>query len=219
MVILTAAGHGGPDPGAVNPYNPGRPEKVITLEIDAEFFRIAAANGHQVHRMRTGDTRLNLDAITYTARSVGARAVLEFHVNAEIPEAEGVTALCLPPSVAEHSASLAARIVRRVSEATGMQPLPLQYRTWSRFEELRDRLQVLSESGFITNVRDEALLRHPGVISTIAFAHLVALHEQEGLPPPVMPSGARERSPGLALAAAGAGLLVGSLALHRRWRA
>lgn len=216
MVILTAAGHGGDDPGARNPYTPGRDEKVINLEIDAEFYRLSQYNKHRVYRMRTGDTRLDLDAIAPAAKSVGADVVIEFHVNAEVPEVRGVTALCLPPGESTRSASFAGIAVRRISEATGMPPLPLLYRTWSRFLELRDRVHVLTESGFITNPDDEALLRQPRVITAIALAHLRAVHDFFGLPEPVVPGPAGGAAVlGLAIAGLGGGLLVAALSRRR----
>jgi len=213
---LTAAGHGGSDPGAANPYFPGRSEKVITLEIDRAFHRLASMNGHTVYRMRYDDTDWHVDDIVPTARAVGADVVLEFHVNSHYPgsPASGIESLVYPRTQSEN---LAWMMMWAISRASGL-PVrnnPILYVEWTRFRELSDRLHVLTENGFITSPVDEAMLRDPAVIQAIAWGHLAGIHEYYGLSAP-------STSPGVVpiiLVSAGIVALGGAIlwAIRREW--
>jgi N-acetylmuramoyl-L-alanine amidase len=185
-VILTAAGHGGPDPGALNPYYPSRPEKVINLEIDEAFSRQARAAGHTVHRMRTGDTLLDLGRIVPTARSVGADVVIEIHVNSSFSSsANGVEVWALPNHESTRLAGFMAQNIAAAGFANrGVRNALEHPLIGSRFQQLTDRLHVLTENGFISNAHDEALLRQPAVIEAIAYGHLAGIHAYFGLPLP-----------------------------------
>lgn len=195
-VILTVAGHGGADPGAPNPYLPGRPEKMINLEIDQAFYRLARAAGHSVHRMRTGDAKADYSQIVPTAQSVGADVVIEIHTNSSTGrEARGVEVWCLRSSPADAS-GLAAAMARDISMAipTANRGVKYAYSGWSpysRFVNMSTSLpkayHVLTENGFISNAQDEMRLRDPKVIEAIAYAHLTAMHGVFGWPVPEPP--------------------------------
>lgn len=212
--ILTAAGHGGADPGASNPFHPGRPEKVITLEIDEEFSRLARAAGHSVARMRTADVSWSPGAIPDRVRSVKAEIVIEFHVNSSPvpPSTPGVEVWAFPTTASE---ALARAVARRVSTEAGManRGVKLAYPGWGPYErmrELRDRFYVLSENGFINHPGDEAKLRDPRVIRAIAYGHLAAIHEHFGWSMPPHPG---LRVPWLLVAAGAAVVAAVPLAL------
>lgn len=182
LVFLTAAGHGGPDPGAPNPHNPSRPEKVINLEIDAEFERLARLNGHTVHRMRKTDVAWNPDDLPEMAAKVNADVVYEFHCNASpSPSVRGIEALVYPYG---KGASVVDYLIDRLSLATGMPARQPVFVWWDRFSRLKERLHLLSENGFITNYDDELLLRSPVIISHIARVHLATAHWYFGLGEP-----------------------------------
>jgi|GEM_PF-6505630 N-acetylmuramoyl-L-alanine amidase len=198
MIIVTAAGHGGDDSGALNPYRPHRPEKAITLEIDGAFAALAGACGHRVYRVRTGDVRVYLGTIISTARNVGANLIIEFHVNSVFDSsAQGVEVWALPDTP---SWRLAEMMAGYVAGAAGMvnRGVRTVYPGWSsygRFVEVRNSLpgtlHVLTESGFISNPEDEEKLANPAIIQAIAHAHLAALHAYAGLRPPKAPGPAR----------------------------
>jgi N-acetylmuramoyl-L-alanine amidase len=182
-VIVTAAGHGGSDIGAPNPFNPSRPEKVINLEIDEAFSRFARAAGHTVHRVRTGDTRLSPSEMIATAKNTNADVVIEIHVNASIsPTANGVEVWALPDYK-----RLAELTSRNIASSAGFynrgfrNALNHAY-IGNNAQQLRERPYIVTENGFITNPRDEMLLRDPRVINAIAQGHLAGIHLYLGLP-------------------------------------
>lgn len=185
--FLTAAGHGGSDPGAPNPFNPNRPEKVINLEVDAAFARLAQANGHTVHRMRTGDTKLALAEMVNTAKKVGAHIILEFHTNASLnSSARGVEAFAVPGTP---SWSIARTHCAQVARRTGMPDRGARdasFLGFSRFTEFQqlNKIFFLAENGFITNREDEVLLRRADIIRAIAISHLAAVHAYFNWPAP-----------------------------------
>ncbi len=196
MTFLTLAGHGGPYTGALNPYHPDLPEKAVNLLIDSAFYNIARANGHTVHRLRTGDYHVPLEEVYPEAVRVGADAVFEIHCDSVSDQnARGCHAIALPTSL---SWSLAGILPSWVSVMTGIPNLgrrdhlwgdsPTPIYTWSitRFVQLASQLHLMSENGFLSNAADEAILTSPAGQTQIAWAHLAAVHDLYGLGTPAL---------------------------------
>lgn len=197
MIILTAAAHGGADPGASNPFDPTHPEKHINLAIESRLAELAALNGHQVYRMRTGDESWALSDLAPTANRVGAQAVFEIHCNSagRVSTTRGAYAIALPGAPGWEVGRL---IMRHLQQATGIPNLGVQDHLWdrgrliftpdiTRFRELADRVHLTTENGFITNPDDYQVLSSPNGQLMIAWSHLAGLHEYYGLPAPRLP--------------------------------
>lgn len=181
MVIVTRAGHGGRDLGASNPYNPLRPEKVINLEIDEAFERVAVLNGHTVYRQRIDDSWIDLSGLDTFARAHGAEVIIEFHCNWVLDRSqEGVLYIAVPSTPGD---ALGHLITSEISWRTGMSNRGILPQYWERLR--RDIPHIISENGFISNATDEQLLAQPEVIERIAFSHLVGIHRYYNLHAPI----------------------------------
>lgn len=190
MVILTAAGHGGPDPGALNPYNPSYHEKSVTLKIDSAFSKYATQHGHTVYRMRVDDRDFDLNDIAPKANMVGAHCIIEFHVDSVSDHsASGCHAIAIPGTPGWAVANYTSKTV---STATGIRNLgvkdhfwnngvPLKVEDVTRFRQLSTRIHLLSENGFISNFQDEQVMESQEGIEKIAWSHLYAIHQYTGL--------------------------------------
>ena len=166
MILLTIAGHGGPDSGALNPFNSWLPEKTINLNIANEITRIAAMNGHEAYAMRTTDIDFALNDIAPTARELGAQVVVEVHCDAGDIYSTGCHAICLPNT---QSVILGEHICSKIEQTVGIpnngvkdhfwsNRQPVYVRNVARFQQLVDRCHLLVESGFITGEHDEPIL-------------------------------------------------------------
>lgn len=218
MVFVTMAGHGGDDPGASNPHHPYLPEKAINLLIDEEFARIAVLNGHTVHRLRTGDYKVSLNEIAPKAIEVNASAVFEFHCDSVTDQsARGCHAIILPGTPGEN---VGLRLTSYINALTGIptlgvkdhfwgtSPTPIYTRDVVRFQQLANRIHAMTESGFISNWLDEGVLSSGSGRTSIAYAHLKAVHDYYGLPDPSISGGSGSSVlAGLGFFALGIGML------------
>lgn len=119
-VIVLDAGHGGQDPGAVDPVN-GYYESHLVLtsaQLLADYF---AANSEQVEVVltRTSDEYVGISQRAAYANSVNADVFISLHLNAaENTEAQGFQIFPAVPGRTNHEASLqlAENIVASVAE-------------------------------------------------------------------------------------------------------
>jgi len=88
MKIVVDAGHGGPDPGCVSPWN-GLKEKDLTLAIAARLTDRLLAAGHVVVRTRSADERIPLSRRCATANAGGVDLAVSVHLNADDSIDEG----------------------------------------------------------------------------------------------------------------------------------
>lgn len=80
MLVGLDAGHGGSDPGAIDPL--GREEKAFTLVMATLCWTLFQAKGQQVHMTRVRDIRVPNVERALGCNRAGCDAVISFHWNA-----------------------------------------------------------------------------------------------------------------------------------------
>ncbi len=163
VVVALDAGHGGSDPGAIGPT--GEQEKDAVLAI-AQHLRALLQRQHiDVVMVRDSDVFVPLDDRAQIAARAGATVLVSIHANAAVDaNANGAQTFYAAPQ----SAALAAAVLEEVSRAVGLAP---RGATQARFKVLVDSPRIpaiLVETAFITNPREEQMLRDPA--SQQAFA-------------------------------------------------
>lgn len=156
IVVALDAGHGGTDPGAIGPT--GVQEKDVALAI-AQDLRILLARQHiDVVMVRDADVFVPLEDRADIAARGGATLFLSIHANAAVDSnANGTQAFYWTPQ----SAPLAAAVLDEVSREVNLVP---RGASQAEFKVLVDSTRVpaiLVETAFITNPREEAVLRDP----------------------------------------------------------
>ena len=185
-LIVIDPGHGGRDPGAIG--TTGTLEKTVTLAAAQELRRQLEATGrYRVALTRTGDRTVSLAQRLAFARNHGADLLIAIHADASHNHsARGasvyVSSGSSPTAKLSASRGNSGRIAQALA-APEPQPTPgsawLQY---SMIEQLADDVRmvatparaahlyvlgsrtlpsVLLEMGFLSNRKDEALLRQP----------------------------------------------------------
>jgi N-acetylmuramoyl-L-alanine amidase len=170
VVVALDAGHGGSDPGAIGPT--GIREKDVTLAVAQYLRRLLGQQHIDVVMVRDADVFVPLEDRAQIAARGGATLLVSIHANAATDAgASGTqTFYATPPSQ-----PLAAAVLDEVSRATGFAPRGVSQ---ARFKVLvdADRIPaVLLETAFITNPREEQMLRDPAVQQALAQGTLKAI--------------------------------------------
>ncbi len=197
MILLIAAGHGGPDPGAQNPFNSNYPEKSANLAISLELARLAVLNGHTAHNMRTTDIDWSPSFLPARAAEVNADVVVEVHCNSVAggtTDARGSSGHTIPYT---SGWNMADAVGVGISLYSGIPARGTYEYIWrdntrvncidlARFPALRDagRVHFLMESGFINNKQDNAILTSPLGAGSVAYGYLAGMHAVLNLPEP-----------------------------------
>ncbi len=156
VVVAIDPGHGGSDPGAIGPD--GVREKDVVLAIARDLHALLAERHIDTVMVRDGDDFVPLDDRASIAQRAGATLFVSIHANASVDgAANGVqtfyyTAQSLP---------LAQAVLEELSRASGLAP---RGTAQARFEVLLDNPQIpaiLVETAFVTNPREEQMLRDP----------------------------------------------------------
>jgi N-acetylmuramoyl-L-alanine amidase len=162
-VVALDAGHGGSDPGAIGPT--GVREKDVTLAIVQDLRALLARQHVDVVMIRESDVFVPLEDRAQIAARGGATLFVSIHANAAVDSnANGTQAFYATPQ----SAPLAAVVLDELSRAIGLAP---RGASLARFKVLvdSDRIPaILVETAFITNPREEQMLRDPGMQQIIA---------------------------------------------------
>lgn len=168
MKIAILAGHGGSDPGAVDPIEKEQndgiyQDDVCTEESDvnlkaAEILeKILTNNGHEVLMARDRDVYISLQNRTHFANDNNVDITISLHANAAAnSSAEGIETLHYPGS--ENGMKLAYNVQKRMIEASKAVDRGIKRR--DNLYVLRKTLMpaVLIEMGFLTNPKEEHLL-------------------------------------------------------------
>jgi len=168
MKIAILAGHGGSDPGAVDPIEKEQndgiyQDDVYTEESDVNLKaakileKILTNNGHEVFMARDKDVYISLQNRTYFANDNNADIVISLHANAAANSAaEGIETLHYPGS--ENGQKLANNVQKRMIKASNATDRGIKER--DNLYVLRKTLMpaVLVEMGFLTNPKEEHLL-------------------------------------------------------------
>jgi len=156
VVVALDPGHGGTDPGAIGPT--GVREKDVVLAI-AQALRTLLQQKHiDVVMVRDSDVFVPLEDRAQIAARGGATMFVSIHANGSVDaNANGTqTFYAYSPS-----APLAGVVLEEVSRAAG---LPSRGSTQAQFKVLVESPQtpaILVETAFITNAREEQMLRDP----------------------------------------------------------
>ncbi len=162
-VVALDAGHGGSDPGAIGPT--GLQEKDVALAVAQDLRTLLQRQHVDVVMVRDADIFVPLEDRAQIAARAGATLFISIHANAAVdPNASGAQAFYASPQ----SAALATALLDEMSRAAGLAPRGLMQ---ARFKVLVDNPRipaVLVETAFISNPREEQMLRSPAIQQTLA---------------------------------------------------
>lgn len=164
--IWVDAGHGGSDPGAIGPG--GLKEKDVTLGVSQALAFLLREMGYGVGVTRLLDEYVALGERCRRANTFDAAVFVSVHCNAAaVPAANGIETFHYPTS--RNGMQLARLIQAELVAATGLRDRGAKY---ANFQVLRDTAMpaVLVELGFISNPREEELLRSDDYQLTCAQA-------------------------------------------------
>ncbi|MFB5661900.1 N-acetylmuramoyl-L-alanine amidase [Alteribacillus sp. HJP-4] len=180
--IFIDPGHGGNDPGA---NGNGFIEKHLTLEVGLKIRDMLQEEYEdvEVRMSRTNDSFISLDRRSRMAVEWGADGFVSVHFNAASIEASGTETYMHSNSNLPglrnnlHSSILAALRTQGTVNDRGLKR--------ANFAVLRGTYQsmrtALTESLFLTNQRDAALLRLPGTIDAIVSGHVEGIAKEFNL--------------------------------------
>jgi len=183
MIVCIDPGHGGPDPGAVNPIL-GLREKHVTLEVSKRLAEYLRRAGVDVILTRETDTDLapGLDdkeemmARAKVANDARADYLVSIHANsASNPEASGIEVLYWPGSV--KGEALAKSILDAMHTAGGLDKRGV-FPRGLLLHSYGNMVTVTAEIGFVSNRVDGMLISQAAwrdkVALGIAFGILAA---------------------------------------------
>ena len=177
VVVAVDAGHGGTDPGAIGPT--GVREKDVVLAIAQALKRLLTRQHLDVVMIRDADVFVPLEDRAQIATRGGATLFVSIHANASTdPNATGTQTFYANPM----SQMLAASVVDEVGRTSG---LAARGATQASFQVLVDTTRIpsiLVETAFITNWREESLLRNPSVQLAMAQGVLKGIQRYLSMP-------------------------------------
>ncbi len=163
VVVALDAGHGGSDPGAIGPT--GVQEKDVALAVAQLLRGMLQRQRIDVVMVRDADIFVPLEDRAQIAARSGATLFISIHANAAVdPNANGAQAFYASPQ----SVALATALLDEMSRATGLAPRGV---VQARFKVLVDTARipaVLVETAFISNAREEQMLRNPAIQQALA---------------------------------------------------
>ncbi len=156
VVVAIDPGHGGSDPGAIGPD--GVREKDVVLAIARDLRSLLAERHIDTVMVRDDDEFVPLDDRASIAQRGGATLFVSIHANASVDAAaNGVQTFYY----SVQSLPLAQAVLEELSRASGLTP---RGTAQARFQVLLDNRQIpaiLVETAFVTNPREEQMLRNP----------------------------------------------------------
>jgi len=163
VVVAIDPGHGGSDPGAIGPA--GVKEKDVVLAIAQVLRRLLSLQRLDVVMIRDADVFVPLEDRAQIAARGGATMFISIHANASTdPNATGTQTFYSNPS----SQPLAQAVLDEINRAIGLAP---RGTTQALFTVLvdSDRIPaILVETAFITNSREEQMLRDAAIQQAMA---------------------------------------------------
>jgi len=163
VVVAVDAGHGGSDPGAIGPT--GVKEKDVVLAIAQALRRLLARQHVDVVMVRDADVFVPLEDRAQIASRGGATLYVSIHANAATdPNASGTQTFYSNPL----SQPFAASVLEEVGRAAGLATRGTNQATFKVLVDTSRIPSILVETAFITNPREEQLLRDPSVQQAMA---------------------------------------------------
>lgn len=182
LVVAIDAGHGGSDPGAIGPS--GVREKDVALAIAQDLRALLVRQRIDVVMVRDADVFVPLEDRARIAARGGATIFVSVHANAAVDaNANGTQVFYLTPQ----SAALAAAIADETSHAVGVGSRGVAVARFAVLVGNPHIPAVLVETAFVTNPREEQLLRDPAGQQTFAQGILQGLQRYVASPAAVQP--------------------------------
>jgi len=182
-VIVLDPGHGGKDPGALNPYDETKPEKVIALEIAKKLKTMLEAKGYSIIMTREDDSYPSLAERVKISNDAKADLFISIHANSygstpgqKCPTSTGLQ-VAYSRNAESYTLELAKDIATAISDATN-----LKLRNNDQVKEgvyaagyqvigsTNNAQGIYIETAFICNQNDESILENPSEQNQIAAA-------------------------------------------------
>lgn len=182
VVVALDAGHGGSDPGAIGPA--GTKEKDIALAIALALRRLLIQQHLDVVMTRETDAFVPLEDRAQIASRAGATVFVSIHANASTdPGATGTQTFYASPA----SQPLAQAVLDETARGNDLAP---RGTTQAAFKVLVDTSaipSILVETAFITNAREEQMLRDPQIQQALAQGIMKGIQRFLTMPQATMP--------------------------------
>ena len=177
LVVAIDAGHGGSDPGAIGPS--GVLEKDVALAIAQDLRTLLVRQRIDVVMVRDADVFVPLEDRARIAARGGATLFVSIHANAAVDaNANGTQAFYLTPQ----SAPLASAIADEIGRAAGVGSRGIAVARFAVLVGNPHIPAVLVETAFVTNPREEQLLRVPAGQQAFAQGILKGLQRYAAAP-------------------------------------
>ncbi len=176
VVVALDPGHGGTDPGAIGPT--GVREKDVVLAIAQDLRTLLAQQHIDSVMVRDADVFVPIEDRAQIASRGGATIFVSIHANAAVDAAVNGTQTFYATS---QSGALAAAVLEELSRTVGLAP---RGATQARFQVLIDSgiPAILVETAFITNPREEQMLRDSATQQMFAQAILRGIERYLAVP-------------------------------------
>ena len=187
--IAQDSGHGGSDPGAVDPKDKALDDEIyeddiyseesdINLELGKLFIE-EARKEYEIFPTRTEDKYITLGKRCNIANKEKVDVFISFHCNAASAEsAKGIETLYHPDS--KEGKKLAAAVQKELIAVTDTPDRGIKSRNDLHVLNGTDMPAILIEFGFITNVKEERLLNDRQYQRKLIKAILKGLREYDG---------------------------------------
>ncbi len=182
VVVAIDAGHGGSDPGAIGPT--GIKEKDVVLAIAQALRRLLAQQHLDIVMIRDADVFVPLEDRAQIASRGGATLFLSIHANASTDaNATGTQTFYSNPA----SQPLAQTVLDEINRAAGLAPRGTSQASFKVLVD-SDRIpSILVEAAFITNSREEQMLRDPTIQLALAQGILKGIQRFLAMPQAAAP--------------------------------
>jgi N-acetylmuramoyl-L-alanine amidase len=182
VVVAVDAGHGGSDPGAIGPT--GTKEKDVALAIAQALRRLLTQQQLDVVMTRDADVFVPLEDRAQIASRGGATLFVSIHANASTdPNATGTQTFYANPT----SQPLAQAVLDETARTNGLAPRGTTQASFKVLVDTGHIPSILVEAAFITNAREEQLLRDPQVQQAVAQGILKGILRFLTMPQATMP--------------------------------
>jgi N-acetylmuramoyl-L-alanine amidase len=182
VVVALDAGHGGSDPGAIGPA--GTKEKDIALAIALALRRLLVQQHLDVVMTRDTDAFVPLEDRAQIASRAGATMFVSIHANASTdPNATGTQTFYAAPA----SQPLAQAVLDETARGSDLAPRGTTQASFKVLVDTNGIPSILVETAFITNAREEQLLRDPQVQQALAQGIIKGIQRFLTLPQATMP--------------------------------
>jgi N-acetylmuramoyl-L-alanine amidase len=182
VVVAVDAGHGGSDPGAIGPA--GTKEKDVALAIALALRQLLTQQHLDVVMTRDTDAFVPLEDRAQIASRGGATLFVSIHANASTdPNATGTQTFYATPA----SQPLAQAVLDETARTNSLAPRGTNQASFKVLVDTDRIPSTLVETAFITNAREEQMLRDPQVQQALAQGIMKGIQRFLSVPQATMP--------------------------------